>query len=98
MPEKNILGPRVSRIKNKIIVIIKLILSVFLFLVWFVFIQAEYEMITKPELQNDFPIIKGIYAVYLTGFILLVIASIIIFLLYSIKKSRMLSKKEERIQ
>ena len=44
-------------------------------------------MITKPELQNDFPIIKGVYAVYFIGFILLIISVIIVFLLYLIKKS-----------
>ena len=74
--------------KSKIIVIAKLILSVFLFLAWFFLMQAEYEMITKPELQNDFPIVKGVYAVYLTGFALLVIAVAISLLLYSIKKSK----------
>lgn len=74
--------------KNKIIIIAKLILSVFLFLIWFVFIQGEYEMIVKPELQNDFPVIKGVYAVYFTGFILLIITAVILYLLYSIKKSR----------
>jgi len=68
--------------------IAKLILSAFLFLVWSFLIQGEYEMITKPELQNDFPIAKGAYAVYSTGFILLVIAIIIFLLLYSIKKSK----------
>jgi hypothetical protein len=77
--------------RNKIIVSAKLILSVLLSFMWFVLIQAEYEMITKPELQNDFPIVKGIYAVYLTGFILLVIAATILYLLYSIKKSRIKS-------
>jgi len=75
--------------KSKIIVIAKLILSVFLFLAWFFLMQAEYEMITKPELQNDFPMVKGVDAVYLAGFILLVIAVIVFYLLYSIKKFRM---------
>ena len=42
--------------KNKIKVIAKLILSALLFLAWFFLIQGEYEMITKPELQNDFPV------------------------------------------
>ena len=74
--------------KSKIRVIAKLILSALLFLVWFFLIQGEYEMITKPELQNDFPIVKGVYAVYLTGFALLVIAVAISLLLYSIKKSK----------
>lgn len=73
--------------KNKIIIIFKLVLVVVFSLAWFVLIQAEYEMITKPELQNDFPIIKGVYAVYSLGLILLAIAIIIIFLLRSIKKS-----------
>lgn len=53
---------------------------------WFILIQVEYEIITKPGLQNDFPIIKGVYAVYFTGFILLIISAIIVFLLYLIKK------------
>jgi len=47
------------------------------------FIQGEYEMITKPELQNDFPIIKGAGAVYFLGFILLIMSLIIILLIYS---------------
>ncbi|MFA6255245.1 MAG: hypothetical protein WC675_04440 [Patescibacteria group bacterium] len=73
--------------KNKLTTIIKLALLAFFSLVWFLFIQAEYEMVTKPELQNDFPIIKGIYAVLFLGSILLIIGVIIVFLLYSIKKS-----------
>jgi len=83
--------------KNKIIVIVKLILSIFLSLAWFIILQAAYEMITKPELQNDFPIVKGIYAVYLLGFILLVIAVIIFLLLYSIQKSRTETGFKEKI-
>ena len=79
----------INKMKSKIIVIAKLILSVFLFLAWFFLMQAEYEMITKPELQNDFPMVKGVDAVYLAGFILLVIAVIVFYLLYSIKKFRM---------
>lgn len=73
---------------NKNSLIIKIVISVFLSLLWFVLIQAEYEMITKPNLQNDFPIIKGISAVYFLGFILLIIGILIIMLLYSIKKGR----------
>ena len=72
---------------KKIIITIKLVLLAFFSLIWFILIQAEYEMITKPELQNDFPIIKGVYAVYFIGFILLIISVIIVFLLYLIKKS-----------
>jgi len=74
-------------IKRRITVIAKLFLSAFLLLVWFFLIQGEYEMITKPELQNDFPVVKGVYAVYLTGFVLLVIAATIFLLLRSIKRS-----------
>jgi len=72
--------------KNKLITTVKLVLLAFFSFTWFILIQAEYEMIIKPELQNDFPIIKGIYAVYFLGFILLIISAIIIFLLYLIKK------------
>lgn len=74
--------------KNRLIIIIRLVLLAFFSLMWFILIQAEYEMITKPELQNDFPIIKGIYAVYLIGFILLILSAVIVFLLYLIKKSK----------
>jgi len=66
--------------KNRLIIIIRLVLLAFFSLMWFILIQAEYEMITKPELQNDFPIIKGIYAVYLIGFILLILSVVIAFL------------------
>jgi len=71
--------------KNKLLIFIKLILLVFFSFLWFIFIQAEYEMIAKPELQNDFPIIKGIYAVYFLGFILLIISVIIVSLLPLLK-------------
>ena len=74
--------------KNKLIIIVKLVLLAFFSLMWFILIQAEYEIITKPELQNDFPIIKGIHAVYFTGFTLLIISAIIVFILYLIKKSK----------
>lgn len=74
--------------KNKLKIISKLVLLAFFSLMWFFLIQGEYEMITKPELQNDFPIIKGVYAVYTLGFILLIISFIIIFLLYLIKNSK----------
>lgn len=73
---------------NKDLSIIKIVILIILSLVWFVLVQGEYEMITKPNLQNEFPIIKGIYAVYFLGFILLIIGILIIMLLYSIKKSK----------
>jgi hypothetical protein len=73
--------------KNKFLIIIKLVLLAFFSFIWLILIQAEYEMILKAELQNDFPIVKGVYAVYSLGFILLIISAIIIFLLYLIKKS-----------
>jgi len=71
--------------KNKLLIFIKIAVLAFLSLLWLLLIQAEYEMITKPELQNDFPIIKGIYAVYFLGFILLIISVIIISLLPLLK-------------
>ncbi|MFA5076589.1 MAG: hypothetical protein WC480_04195 [Patescibacteria group bacterium] len=73
--------------KNKIILIIKLLSAAVLSLIWFILVQGEYEMITKPELQNDFPIIKGAAAVYFLGFILLAIGAIVVFLLFSIKRN-----------
>ena len=36
--------------KNKLIIIVKLVLLAFFSLMWFILIQAEYEIITKPEL------------------------------------------------
>lgn len=72
--------------KNKPLFIIKLVLLVFFSFLWFILIQAEYEMITKPQLQNEFPVIKGIYAVYFICFILLIISVIIVFLLPLLKK------------
>lgn len=80
--------------KNKIKLIIKIILLAFLSLLWFLFIQAEYEMVTKPQLQNEFPIIKGTYAVYFLGIILLIISLLIFFLLYStLKKLKFINIK-----
>jgi len=76
---------RKNKMKNKLIIGIKIILLIFFSLVWFVLIQAEYEMITKPVLQNDFPIIKGIGAVLFLGFILLILSVIIILLINSLK-------------
>lgn len=71
--------------KNKVAFITKLGLILLLSFVWLMLAQGEYEMIIKPELQNDFPLIKGISAVYVLGFILLVIGAGIVYLLYSIK-------------
>ncbi len=70
--------------KNKILIIIKIALFLFLSFLWFLFIQGEYEMITKPYLQNDFPIIKGIGAVYFLGTVILIISFLILFLMHSI--------------
>ncbi len=63
--------------KNKIKLIFKIASLAFLSLFWFIFIQVEYEMVTKPQLQNDFPVIKGAYAVYFLGIILLIISVLI---------------------
>ena len=41
-------------------------------------------MIIKPELQNDFPMIKGITAVYFLGFVLLMISVMVAFLLKAV--------------
>jgi len=70
---------------NKKFLIIRIAILTFLLLVWFVLVQGEYEMITKPNLQNDCSIIKGISAVYFLGFILLMIGVLIIMLFYKEK-------------
>ncbi len=41
-------------------------------------------MIIKPELQNEFSVIKGIGAVYFLGFILLIIGAAAVCLLVSV--------------
>ena len=66
--------------EKKLLIFIKLVLLGFFSLLWFFLIQAEYEVITKPELQNEFPIIKGVGTVYFLGLILLVISVIIAYL------------------
>jgi hypothetical protein len=67
-------------VKRKLLLFSKIITLGFLSFVWFLLIQGEYEMITKPELQNDFPIIKGVSAVYFLGAIIFIM-SIFIFTL-----------------
>jgi pimeloyl-ACP methyl ester carboxylesterase len=66
--------------KKKILFVIRLVLLTFFSLLWFILIQAEYEMITKPVLQQDFPVIKGVGAVYFLGIVLLIISAIIFYL------------------
>jgi len=66
--------------RKKLITFLKIITLAFLSFLWFLLIQGEYEMITKPWLQNDFPIIKGPSAVYFLGTVILII-SILIFIL-----------------
>jgi len=68
--------------KQKLLILIKIILLVFFVSVWFVLIQAEYEIITKPELQSERPLVQGIGAVWFGGFIVLILSIIIILLLY----------------
>lgn len=72
--------------KNKLIVFIKLVLMVVFALAWFLLIQAEYEMIMKPELRNECPIVQGIYAVYFLGLILLVLAVVIVLMVRSVNR------------
>ena len=68
--------------------IVKSGLAIFLSLIWFILSQGEYEMMVKPYLRDDFPIIKGIGAVYFLGSVLLVIGVTIVLLVYSIIKNR----------
>lgn len=74
--------------KNKIINVIKIISVVILSLMFFVLIQSEYEMITRPELVNDYPWIASYHAVYILGFILVIIVLTGLYLIYSIIKSK----------
>ena len=67
--------------------IVKIVLIILFALINFVLVQGEYEIITKPYLQNDFPIIKGIGAVYVLGLIIVVLAALTIYLLLSLIKS-----------
>jgi hypothetical protein len=78
--------------KSKLILLLRVVLSAFLSFLWLVLIQGEYEMITKPELQNDFPVIKGLYAVYFLGVIILIIsASIFILIMPVLKKLKIIN-------
>lgn len=72
--------------KNRFISVLKVVLLVSLSFLWLVLIQGEYEMVTKPELQNDFPIIKGLSAVYFLGVIILTTSVSIFVLLIPILK------------
>lgn len=82
--------------KNKIILIVKLTLLAFLSLFWFVFIQVEYEIITKPYLQNDYPIIKTTHAVYSLGIVLLIVSVLIFLLLIPILKNIKVTRLNNR--
>lgn len=77
-----------QNMKSKLILVAKLALLLLFTLMWFILIQAEYEILTKPELRNDVPIIKGLAAVYFFGFVLLIISVIIVFLIRSIRRPR----------
>jgi len=72
--------------KRKLILFLKIVALAFLSLSWFLLIQGEYEMIIKPGLQNDFPVIKGLPAVYFLGAIILIISVLIFILLIPILK------------
>jgi len=72
--------------KNKLIIILKLVLAGFFAFTWFILIQAEYEIITKPELAKDFAIISGTRLVLFFGFVLLFLSAAIIGLLWGLKK------------
>ena len=73
--------------KKKLILFLKIVALAFLSLSWFLLIQGEYEMIIKPELQNDFPVVKGLSAVYFLGAIILIISILIFVLLIPILKN-----------
>ena len=74
--------------KNKIVFGIKLFFLALFTLAWFFIIQAEYEIIRKPELRSESRVFQGTEAVYFWGTIVLVLTVLIIYLLYSLAKSR----------
>jgi tryptophan-rich sensory protein len=74
--------------------IFKLLLAGIFAFVWFILVQAEYEIITKPHLAKDFAIISGIWLVIFFAIVLIAIAAAIIALLYSIKKSKILNQND----
>jgi len=70
---------------------------IFFLLVWFVLIQAEYEVITKPELRDEIPLVPGIWGVYFLGFIVLILSLIILYLFYIlIKKFKNSNKNPQK--
>jgi len=73
--------------RNKVVIAVKAFFMAVLSFLWFLFIQAEYEIVIKPELRDDLPFFYGMYSVVFTGFLLLLMAAAIVFLWRSIKKS-----------
>jgi hypothetical protein len=82
-----------TQMKNTIFLLVKLALLVFFSLIWFILIQVEYEIITKPELQDDFPFIKGSLTVYINGIIVIILSILILLLVNLVIKSYFKQKK-----
>jgi len=72
--------------KRKILLIIKVLLLLLFSFMWFLLVQAEFEMLTKPYLRAQCPVVQGSACVYFGGVILSIIALFIFALSYSIYK------------
>lgn len=75
-----------EKIGKCVVLFVKISLLLFSSLVWFVLVQAEYEVVTKPYLRDDISWIDEDLIVYLFGLILIILAFIIIFLIYLLKR------------
>lgn len=82
--------------KNKVMLIFRVVLLGLLCLFWFIFIQVEYEIITKPYLLDDFPDLKRMGGAYLFGIVVLVASLLIIYLIYPALRRLKVIKKSLR--
>lgn len=78
--------------KKILLLIFKIVIILFLGFVWLFILQGEYEIITKPYLRNEFPVIHGAGAVVILAIVLIIIAIAIVTTILSILKERKYTK------
>jgi hypothetical protein len=61
-----------------LITTLKFLGLLFLFLIWAILIQVEYELITNPEARDDFPLVKGIPCVILFTFVFFTVSCLLV--------------------
>jgi len=74
--------------KKILLLIFKIVIILFLGMVWFFLLQGEYEIITKPYLRNEFPVIHGAGAVVVLAIVLIIIAIAIVTTILSIFREK----------